>query len=178
MPSLHEVYIGITMKNLRVVLEDGEFEFLSRLKGDRSWRDFLLSLARFYVKSQRESEHVDKDALLAPYKAQSRALMELGKLMIEEENGYRYKADFYLASLIPLLVSGEDVADEDLVDAFVLVTNLVFKHLKKKHDDSKMFAIFEYLRVALVRELRGDTEVFKHFIKETCKELHRLGELS
>ena len=166
------------MKNLRVVLEDGEFEFLSRLKGDRPWRDFLLNLARFYVKSQRENECVNKVALLTPYKAQSRALMELGKLIIEEENGYQSKMDFYLASLIPLLVSGEDVADEDLIDAFVLVTNLVFKHLKKRHSDSKMFAIFEYLRVAIVRELRGDTEVFMHFIKETCKELHRLGELS
>jgi len=164
------------VKNVRVIFEDHEFERLVRLKGSKSWREFILSLADFRERVEKESDYVAKDSLKEPYINMAKALSDIGKLMMQEEDGFRLNANFYLASLLPLLVSGVELDQKDLIDLYILVTNLVFEHLKKKYrDDDKRFVTFEYLRIAIIRELKGDTATFKRFLKEVCKGLDALG---
>jgi len=165
------------MKNIRVVFEDHEYEKLTRLKGNKSWHDFLLTLADTYIKVREESELIPKDSLKGPYKMQAKALAEVGKLMMNNTTEFLIGKEFYLAALLPLLVIGEEVGEKELAELYVLTTNLIFEYLKKRYKDYNklMYLVMEYLRIAIVRELRGDTTTFYRFMREVCRAL---GELS
>ena len=164
------------MKNIRVVLEDQEYERLARLKGSKSWHDFIIMLADTYIKMQQENEFIPKDSLKTPYKIQAKALAELGKLMMTNDTEFLIGKEFYLAALLPLLVIGDEVNEKELIELHVLTTNLIFEYLKKRYKDGNklMYLVMEYLRIAIIRELRGDTTTFYRFMREICKEL---GEL-
>jgi len=164
------------VKNIRVVLEDDEFERLVKIKGTKSWRNFLLELIDFYQKAKEGSESVPKESLLVPYKVQARALSEIGKLMIEKEDEYVIDNKYYVASLLPLLISGEKVLEDELVDLYVMVTNLVLGYLRDKYEkDETLRLVFEYVRVAIIKALKDDIVTFSRFMKEVCKELGKLA---
>ena len=170
------------VKRVLLHLEDKEYERLLTLKNKlgKNWKDFVLFLVDYYLKSELKSEMVMKDSLVIPYKLQAKALSEIGKLLIHrDQENYEYNVDFYLASLLPLVVSGERVGDEDLMKLYVLVVNLVFNHLKDKYKEKNdmLYFLFEYLRTAVIRELRGDTPGFYRLMKEVCNKLRELGEL-
>jgi len=160
------------VKRIVIDLREEDHEYLKKLKGNKTWRDFIFELVNFKQKAEKESDYISKTSLKTPYIAMAKALNELGKLMIEEEEDFRFDTEFYLASLLPLLVSGEKIDEDDLKALYVLVTNLVFEYIKKRYrGDRRRFAIFEYLRVAIIRELKGDTETFGRFLREVCKEI-------
>ena len=164
------------MKNVRVIFEDHEFEKLVNLKGNKSWREFILNLVDYYLESQKRTNQLPKGVLKEPYKFQARALSEIGKLMIEEEEGYRYNDEPYLASLLPLLVIGEKIEEGDLSEFYVFITNFLFSYLREKYKDvDKMQSLFEYLRVAIIRDLKGDAEASKRFFREFCNMLREFS---
>ena len=164
------------MKNVRIIFEDHEFEKLVNLKGNKSWREFILNLVDYYLESQKRTNQLPKGTLKEPYKHQARALNEIGKLMIEEEEGYRYNDEPYLASLLPLLVIGEKIDERDLSEFYIFITNLLFGYLREKYKNvSKMQSLFEYLRVAIIRDLKGDADASKRFFKEFCNMLREFS---
>jgi len=165
------------VRNVRVVLEDDEFERLVKAKGTKPWRNFLLELVDFYQKAKEGFESVPKESLLVPYKIQARALSEIGKLMIEKEDEYVIDNKYYVASLLPLLISGEKVPEGELVDLYIMIANLVLSYLKDKHEkDETLRFVFEYIRVAIVRALRNDIASFSRLMKEVCRELGELPQ--
>ena len=179
--SRHQVYTVVSMrgsssgiKRIVIELRKEDHDVLKEIKGDKTWRDFIFELVEFKQKVERENKYVARDSLKGSYHNIAKGLNEIGRLIMYEEEGLRVESEHYLASLLPLLISGENVNEKDLIDLYIFITNLVFKHLKDKYKDSDMFPIFEYLRVAIVRELRGDTEVFVRFLGEMCSELKRL----
>jgi hypothetical protein len=145
-------------------------------KEKRSWKEFILNLAEYYQKTKEGSENVPKESLLVPYVAQARALSEIGKLMIEKEDDYIIDNKYYVASLLPLLISGEEVPESELVDLYVMVTNLVLSYLRDKHEtDETLRLVFEYVRIAIIRALKDDISTFSRFMNEVCKELGKLA---
>ena len=166
---------GSGIKRVVIELREEDHAILRQLKGNKTWRDFIFELVEFKQKAEKEKELIARTALKDSYLNVAKGLNELGKLISYEEEGYKFNEEFYLASLLPLIVSGEEVDENDLLDLYVLVTNLVLNYLKNKYRDSKMYVIFEYLRVALIRELKGDSLNSSKFLKEMCRAL---GELS
>lgn len=170
------------MKRILLHLEDREYERLQSLKAmlGKSWKDFVLFLVDYYLKSKSKEEMVTKESLITPYKLQAKALAEIGKLITRrDQEGYKYDNDFYLASLLPLVVIGEQVDDKELIELYVLVVNLVFEHLRGKYKEKNetMYFLLEYLRTAIIRELVDDTPGFYRLMKEVCDKLG-LRELS
>ena len=168
------------MKNIRLVLADHEHELLKQVKGNMSWHYFLVSLANVRTKECSKNDIVSRDSLKNLYRMQAKVLSEIGKLMAhKDQEGYAYNTNFYLASVLPLIVVGEDVGSEDLMGLYVLVINLVFEYLKERYREKNetLYFLFEYLRTAVIRELRGDTIGFYRLMKEVCSKLSELGEL-
>ena len=165
------------MKRVLLHLEDREYEKLQTLKNmiGKNWKDFVLFLADYYLKSNLKEEVILKDSLITPYKMQAKALSEIGKLIMKGAED-RESSKFYLASLLPLLVLEEDVGERDLIELFTLVVNLVYEYLKDKYrgKDERKFSTLEYMRVATIRELRGDTTAFWRLIEEMCEGLREL----
>jgi len=159
-------------------LEDREYEKLQNLKAvlGKNWKDFVMFLAEYYLKSKLKDEMVMKESLITPYKLQAKALAEIGKLMMTNDTEFLIGKEFYLATLLPLLVVGDEVDEKELIELHVLTTNLIFEYLKKRYKDGNklMYLVMEYLRIAIIRELRGDTTTFYRFMREICREL---GEL-
>jgi len=141
----------------------------------KSWKDFVLFLADYYLKSNLKEEVILRESLIAPYKMQAKALSEIGKLIMKGTDD-RESSKFYIASLLPLLVLEEDVSERDLIELFTLVVNVVYEYLKDKYreKDERKFSVLEYMRVATIRELRGDTTAFWRLVEKMCKGL---GEL-
>ena len=165
------------MKRVLLHLEDREYEKLQNLKAvlGKNWKDFVMFLAEYYLKSKLKDEMVMKESLITPYKLQAKALAEIGKLIMKESE--KEDIDFYLASLLPLVIVGEDVDEKDLLGLFVLVINVVFKYLQDKYRDSdeRKFSILEYMRVATIRELKGDATTFWRLIEEMCDGLRKFS---
>ena len=162
------------IKRIVIELRKEDHDVLKEIKGNKTWRDFIFELVEFKQNVERENKYIARGSLKESYHNIAKGLNEIGKLIMYEEEGLRVESEHYLASLLPLLISGENVNEKDLIDLYIFMTNLVFRYLKDKYKDSDMFPIFEYLRVAIVRELRGDTEVFVRFLGEMCNELKRL----
>jgi len=165
------------MKRLLVHLEDKEYEKLKMIKGilKKNWKDLLLYLADYYLKSESDTYLVSKDKLKEPYRLQARALSEIGKLMIEREDDFVIDDRLYVASLFPLLVVGEKVEEDELIRSYILMTNYVFDYLKKKHKGVEPIRlIFEYIRVATIKALQGDIAISLRLLKEMAEELRKL----
>jgi len=142
---------------------------------EKNWKDFVMFLAEYYLKSKLKDEMIMKDSLMTPYKLQAKALTEIGKLMMKDSE--KENTDFYLASLLPLVIAGENVDENDLLELFILVINIVFKYLQDKYRDSdeRKFSVLEYMRVATIRELKGDTSNFWRLIEEMCANLRKFS---
>ena len=164
------------VKRIVIDLREEDHELLKKLKGNKTWRDFIFELVEFKRRAESKEKQIAKDSLKDPYRSFARGLNELAKLMMWEEEGIKQNEEFYLASLLPLLVSGEKVEEGDLSEFYVFIANLLFNHIRDKYKGlEKAQLMFEYLRVAIIRELKGDIEASKRLLKEVCKVL---GELS
>lgn len=158
------------MKRLLIHLEDEEYEKLRKIKEryKKTWKEFILELAEeIYSKGE-----IPKESLKKAYLAQARALAELGKLLIKQEEDFDIDDEAYLVSLLPLLIFGERISEDDLVKLGILVTNVVFNHLQEKYkNDEKLWFILEHMRVAIIRALKGDLTTYVKLMKEACKGL-------
>jgi len=165
------------MKRLLVHLEDKEYEKLKMIKGilKKNWKDLLLYLADYYLKSESDTYYIPKDKLEEPYRLQAKALSEIGKLMVEKEDELIIDDHLYLASLFPLVAVGEEIKDDELVRLYILMTNYVFEYLEKDYENIESIRlIFEYMRVATIKALQGDVAISLRLLKEMAEELGKL----
>lgn len=162
------------MKRIHIVLEDEEYEKLKSLKDSLklNWKDLILKLADEYMESSKGSCINDLKLL---YKSVASLLSQIGKMIStssEEDN------DLYLASLLPLIVVGEKVDEKEFEELNILLINTVLSKMKEKYKEvnEDLYSLFEMLRIALIREMRGDSARFIRFMRMLCENLKKLGE--
>ena len=162
------------MKRIHVVLEDEEYEKLKSLKDSLklNWKDLILKLADEYMEPSRGGCVNDLKLL---YKSVATLLSQIGRMIStgsEEDN------DLYLASLLPLIVVGEKVEEKEFEELNILLINTVLSKMKEKYKEvnEDLYSLFEMLRIALIREMRGDSARFIRFMRMLCENLKKLGE--
>ena len=164
------------VKRIVIELREEDHELLKKLKGNKTWRDFIFELVEFKQRIEGGKEEISKNSLKDPYRKVAEALSELAKLMVWEEEGIKQNEEFYFASLLPLLVSGGKVEEGELSEFYIFITNLLFNYIRDKYKDfEKAQLMFEYMRVAIIRELRGDIKASKRLLEEVCKVLGKLS---
>lgn len=158
------------MKRIHIVLEDEEYEKLKRLKDSLrlNWKELFLKLAEEY---EGPSGSCIND-LKFLYKSVAKLLSQIGKMASSEE----VDNELYLASLFPLIVIGEEVEEKEIEELIILLINDILTRLKVKYREvnANLYLLFETLRIALIRELRGDTANFIKFMRTLCENLKRL----
>ena len=162
------------MKRIHIVLEDEEYEKLKSLKDSLklNWKDLILKLADEYMEPSRGSCVNDLKLL---YKSVATLLSQIGRMIStgsEEDN------DLYLASLLPLIIVGEKVEEKEFEELNILLINTVLSKMKEKYKEvnEDLYSLFEMLRIALIREMRGDSARFIRFMRMLCENLKKLGE--
>ena len=160
------------MKRIHIVLEDEEYEKLKNLKDSLklNWKDLILKLADEYMESSKGSCTNDLKLL---YKSVASLLSQIGKMISTSEDN-----DLYLATLLPLIVVGEKVDEKEFEELNILLINTVLSKMKEKYKEvnEDLYSLFEMLRIALIREMRGDSARFIRFMRMLCENLKKLGE--
>jgi predicted CopG family antitoxin len=160
------------VKQLKITLDDNEYQQLVKAKGNLTWKDFVFQLLEFKQKMEQEGEFVPRDSLKEPYVDAARLLYKLGKMLSIEQEGISWNNDYQIAALLPLIVSGVDVPEDEMVELYVFITNIVLDFLKKRHGEDEMWwSLLEYLRIALIKLIKGDRRSALKAFKEACQAL-------
>jgi len=163
---------GSGIRRIVIELREEEHSELARLKDNKTWRDFIFDLVEFKQKMEQEGEFVPRDSLKEPYVDAARLLYKLGKMLSIEQEGISWNNDYQIAALLPLIVSGVDVPEDEMVELYIFITNIVLDFLKKRHGEDEMWwSLLEYLRIALIKLIKGDRRSALKAFKEACQAL-------
>ena len=121
-------------------LREEEHNELARLKGGKTWRDFIFDLVEFKQKMEQEGDFVPRDSLREPYVDAAKLLHKLGSLLKavwKDEKGEEYKENWELeaAALLPLYVVGTELNEEEERDLLLITVMTLEKILNKRYPE-------------------------------------------
>ena len=127
------------VKQVRIIMNDEDYEKLQKLKGNKTWRDFIFDLVDFKQKMEQEGEFVPRDSLKEPYVDLARTLRKLGALLkvLWKEGGYEHKKDWELeaAALLPLYVAGAELNEEEERELLLVMVMTLEEVLSRKYPE-------------------------------------------
>jgi len=168
------------VKQVRIIMNDEDYDKLQKLKGGKTWRDFIFDLVDFKQKMEQEGEFVPRDSLRDPYVDAAKLLRKLGSLLkvIWKEGDHEYKENWQLeaAALLPLYVAGVELNEEEERELLLLISAVIEEIVKKYYQkrEEEIRWISQALRMlALDRE-----EIYDMSIENLCERLRLRREYS
>ena len=168
------------VKQVRIIMNDEDYDKLQKLKGGKTWRDFIFDLVEFKQKMEQEGEFVPRGSLRDPYVDAAKLLRKLGSLLkvIWKEGDHEYKENWQLeaAALLPLYVAGVELNEEEERELLLLISAVIEEIVKKYYQkrEEEIRWISQALRMlALDRE-----EIYDMSIENLCERLRLRREYS
>jgi predicted CopG family antitoxin len=162
------------VKQLKITLDDNEYQRLVQAKGNLTWKDFVFQLLDFKQKMEQEGEFVPRDSLKEPYVDAAKLLRKLGsllKVVWKDEEGNEHKENWELeaAALLPLYVSGAELNEEEKRMLLHLLANVVERLVSEFYPDrsDEIMWISQGLRMLAL----GYENIYEVSIENLCKKL-------
>jgi len=164
------------VRQVRIIMNDEDYEKLQRLKGNKTWRDFIFDLVDFKQKMEQEGEFVPRDSLREPYVIQAQALRKLGsllKVVWKDEKGKEYRESWELeaAALLPLYVSEVELKEEEKRELFHLIANVLKQLVSELYPD--LSEQFKWLSQGLLFLAKDRMEIYEVSIENFIEEFRK-----
>ncbi len=129
----------LVVKQIRIIMNDEDYEKLQKLKGNKTWRDFIFDLVEFKRKMEQEGEFVPRDSLKEPYVDAAKLLRKLGSLLkvVWREGEDQFKENWQLeaAALLPLYVSGAELTEEEERNLLLVMIMVLEELLNRRYPE-------------------------------------------
>ena len=136
------------MKTLRITLDDDEYERLREVKGDRTWKELLLSISNNPSKLSKVNEL---------YVRVAEVLLELSSL-----HGDKFeRKSLRRAALVPLFVAGKSLAEEEKTEAGLASLAVLEELIEGKTSDLEVLNEVKWIIQALRMLLLGQFKVYE-----------------
>jgi len=163
------------VKQLKITLDDNEYQRLVQAKGNLTWKDFVFQLLEFKQKMEQEGEFVPRDSLKEPYVDLARTLRKLGSLLkvVWKEGGYEHKKSWELeaAALLPLYISEVNLSDDEEKNLLLVMIMAIEELLNKRYPE--LSEELKWLIQGLRMLAKGYTDLYELSMNNFTQERSR-----